>query len=145
MSFWSFLSSHFLKCNSPKLKIKTWRDKVGWGESRWTKTRFLFLIEVVEKSEHVHMLTSPIALTIKNQTEVQPHSGLLTSTGLFPILSFSFAPFPASHFSALMSASLHSGQIGNFPFFCSDGCTLLPKGYWLGTDRGGGLNSNLWG
>lgn len=37
-----------------------------------------------------------------------------------------------SHFSVLMSASFHSGQMGNFPFFCSlkPDCTL-PKGYWL--------------
>lgn len=60
----------------------------------------------------------------------KPQSWLLTKMGLLPVLSFSFPPLPASHFSAFMSASLHSGQIGNFPFFCSTepGGTLLPKG-----------------
>lgn len=56
---------------------------------------------------------------------------LSLNTGLFPILSFSFPALPASHFSAFTSASLHSGQMGNFPFLCSPetGCTLPPIGY----------------
>jgi len=41
------------------------------------------------------------------------HVTQLTEIGLFPAFSFSFPTFPESHFSALMSASFHSGQMGN--------------------------------
>ena len=62
MTLWSFLSSHLLKRDSPKLRTKAWKDKVGWGEARWTKTKFLFWMEAAERSEHVHTLTNLIPL-----------------------------------------------------------------------------------
>lgn len=91
--------------------------------------------------ENLHAISTGFELLLKTVTfslEPKEFKSLLTNIGLFPVLSFSFPLLPASHFSAFMSASLHSGQIGNFPFFCSTVvCMLLPKGYWLQTEREG--------
>lgn len=63
----------------------------------------LFLITLSTKTDKAQ----------KTKQNKKTQATQLTEIGLFPAFSFSFPTFAESHFSALMSASFHSGQMGN--------------------------------